>query len=50
VVAADLWRQREASDGTYDMQDLCDALEYLDAKDENDRRRHEWLERQKGDH
>jgi hypothetical protein len=38
IVAAGLWRQRELSDGTYDFEDLLDALEYLDVRDENTRR------------
>jgi hypothetical protein len=37
-VAAGLWRQRELFDGTYDVGDLLDALEFLDVKDENERR------------
>jgi hypothetical protein len=42
VVAAGLWRQSEAHDGTYDCQDLCDAIEYLDIKAENERLYKEW--------
>lgn len=41
-VAAGLWHQREMWDGTYDVGDLADALEYLDVKDENQRRYTEW--------
>jgi hypothetical protein len=37
-VAAGLWRQYELYDGTYDIGDLLDALEYLDVKEENERR------------
>jgi hypothetical protein len=37
-VAAGLWRQHEIFDGTYDVQDLFDALEFLDVKEENQRR------------
>ena len=37
-MAAGLWRQHEIFDGTYDLQDLCDALEFLDVKEENARR------------
>jgi hypothetical protein len=37
-VAAGLWKQRETFDGTYDVGDLLDALEYLDVKEENERR------------
>jgi len=29
-------------DGTYDVQDLCDVLEFLDVKEENNRRYVEW--------
>jgi hypothetical protein len=37
-VAAGLWRQHELFDGTYDIGDLLDVLEYLDVKSENERR------------
>ena len=37
-IAAGLWRQYELYDGTYDIGDLLDALEYLDVKEENERR------------
>jgi hypothetical protein len=37
-VAAGLWRQHEMFDGTYDIGDLLDVLEYLDTKEENMRR------------
>ena len=47
-VAAGLWRQRETFDGTYDCQDLCDVLEFLDVKDENSRRRAAWMESKRG--
>jgi uncharacterized protein DUF6889 len=40
-----LWRQRETTDGTYDFEDLLDALEYLDVKDENTRRAEDAAER-----
>jgi hypothetical protein len=40
-VSAGLWRQRETFDGTYDAQDLCDAVEFLDVQDENRRRAEE---------
>jgi hypothetical protein len=45
-VAAGLWRQCEMFDGTYDVQDLADVLEYLEIKDENTRRFEEWRESQ----
>lgn len=38
VIASGLWRQCEATNGTYDIDDLLDALEYLDVKEENERR------------
>lgn len=38
VIGAGLWRQHESWDGTYDVGDLVDALEYLDIKAENERR------------
>jgi hypothetical protein len=44
-VAAELWRQHELTDGTYDIQDLLDAHEYLDVLEENERRAAEWRER-----
>ena len=37
-VAAGLWRQHETFDGTYDVDDLADVLEFLDVKAENERR------------
>jgi hypothetical protein len=43
-IASGLWRQHEARDGTYDCQDLADALEYLDVKDENSRRHSDYVE------
>jgi len=43
-IAAGLWRQHEARDGTYDVEDLCDVLEFLDVKEENERRYAEWKE------
>ena len=47
-IAAGLWRQHEAVDGTYDIQDLADALEYLDVKEENERRFAAWRAAQEG--
>jgi hypothetical protein len=41
-VAAGLWRQHEISDGTYDLQDLLDVLEFLEVKNENQRRADAW--------
>jgi hypothetical protein len=37
-VAAGFWRQHELFDGTYDVGDLLDVLEFLDVKEENTRR------------
>jgi hypothetical protein len=37
-VAAGLWRQHELYDGTYDIGDLLDVLEFLEVKTENERR------------
>jgi hypothetical protein len=45
-VASGLWKQHEAFDGTYDVQDLCDVLEFLDVKEENTRRYNDWKARQ----
>jgi hypothetical protein len=41
-VAAGLWRQHELSDGTYDVQDLIEVLEFLEIKEENARRYADW--------
>jgi len=43
-VAAGLWRQHETFDGTYDIQDLIDVLEYLEVKAENTRRFEDYKE------
>ena len=43
VIGSKLWQQHEAFDGTYDVGDMLDALEYLDTKAENDRRYQESL-------
>lgn len=40
-VAAGLWRHHEIFDGTYDIGDLLDMLEFLDIKEENERRQRE---------
>ena len=45
-VAAGLWRQRELFDGTYDIGDLIDVLEFLDVKEENRRRQAAALEKE----
>jgi hypothetical protein len=37
-VAAGMWKQHETFDGTYDIGDLLNVLEYLDVKEENERR------------
>jgi hypothetical protein len=47
-VGANLWRQHELYDGTYDMGDLADVLEYLDVKEENERRYARWMRDQNG--
>lgn len=41
-VAAGLWRQHETFDGTYDVDDLFDALEFIQVRDENRRRYAAW--------
>jgi hypothetical protein len=33
-----LWRHHETFDGTYDVGDLLEVLEFLDVKEENERR------------
>jgi hypothetical protein len=40
-VGAGLWRQHELFDGTYDIGDLLDVIEFLDVRDENQRRQRE---------
>lgn len=47
-IAAGLWRQCEAMNGTYDIQDLADVLEFLDVKEENERRFNEWRASKEG--
>jgi hypothetical protein len=37
-VGASMWRQHELYDGTYDVGDLLEVLEYLHVKEENERR------------
>lgn len=44
-VAAGLWRQHETFDGTYDIGDLLDVLEFLDVKEENERRQRAAIEK-----
>ncbi len=41
-VAAGLWRQHEMFDGTYDVDDLVDVLEFLDVREENQSRYEAW--------
>jgi hypothetical protein len=41
-MAAGLWSHRDLVEGVYDIQDLLDAHEYLDVKEENERRDAEW--------
>lgn len=45
-VAAGLWKQHELFDGTYDVGDLLDVLEYLDTKAENTRRARQAAEKE----
>lgn len=47
-VAAGLWRQHELWDGTYDVQDLADVLEFLEVQEENRRRSATWQEANQG--
>lgn len=44
-VGAGMWKQHELWDGTYDMGDLFDVLDFLDVRDENRRRMEEWMAR-----
>jgi hypothetical protein len=46
TVAAGLWKQHELFDGTYDVGDLLEALEYLDTKAENTRRARQAAEKE----
>jgi len=41
-VAAGLWRQHETFDGTYDLGDLFDVIEFLETKEENEEIVREW--------
>jgi hypothetical protein len=43
-VGAGLWRQHEMHDGTYTVADLIDAHEFLDVREENQKRKAEWEE------
>lgn len=47
-ISANLWRQHEASDGTYDVEDLVDVVEFLQTKDRNQALLAEWRERNAG--
>jgi hypothetical protein len=40
-VSAGLWQHHQLFDGTYDVGDLSDVLEFLDVKEENERRSQE---------
>lgn len=40
-VVVGMWRQHEVFDGTYTFDDLLDAHEILQVKQENERRAHE---------
>lgn len=42
-VMAGMWRQHETFDGTYTLDDLLDAHEMLDLKEENERRWQAWV-------
>lgn len=42
-ILAGHWRQHEAFDGTYDVEDLCDVLRVMDVKDKNERGYREWV-------
>lgn len=46
-VASGFWKQRETFDGTYDFEDLIELHEFLDVREENERRMTAWLRRQK---
>ena len=37
-VAAKLWKHHQIFDGTYDVGDLLDILEFMDVQEENQRR------------
>jgi len=50
VIGAGLWRQHEAFDGTYDVGDLAEALEYLDVKEENEARMRNYMEANRAQH
>lgn len=43
-VTAGLWRLHETFDGTYTVDDLMDALEILEVRDENAERIRQWQE------
>ena len=42
-----MWRHSELFDGTYNFDDLLDAHELLDLKEENERRAREYADRQR---
>jgi hypothetical protein len=44
---AGMWRQHQCWDGTYTLDDLMDAHEVMDLKEENERRAHEYLAQQR---
>lgn len=46
-VMAGLWKQHETFDGTYTLDDLIDAHEMLDLKEENQSRAQAWAEQQR---
>lgn len=43
-----MWKLHETFDGTYTIDDLLDAHEILDVRDENEARAHRWRERMRG--
>jgi hypothetical protein len=47
-VAAKLWRHHEVFDGTYDVGDLLDVLEFLDTQEENSKRYNASLKQHQG--
>lgn len=47
VVGSGMWRHHEIHDGTYDVCDFLDCLQYLIVKDENQRRYNEAAARER---
>jgi len=46
-VVAEMWKQHELWDGTYNLDDLLDAHEILDSKFENQIRAREYYEQER---